>query len=106
MGKYLKTPMDHKIIDYLSIELFKLDPSNEHLNNFMAMKNEEGYNISKTINKFKKTNEIYWNSVKVEEKLSNSREKMVRYIEMNRNLSRSYVILVKYGENPWNSREK
>jgi len=58
MGKYLKTPMDHKIIDYLSIELFKLDPSNEHLNNFMAMKNEEGYHISKTINKFKKTNEL------------------------------------------------
>lgn len=50
--------------------------------------------------KFKKTNEIYWNSGKVEEKLSNSREKMVRSIEMNRNLSRSYVILVKYGENP------
>ena len=32
MGKYLKTPMDHKIIDYLSIELFQsLDPDNEHL---------------------------------------------------------------------------
>ena len=48
----------------------------------------------------KKTNEIYWNSGKVEEKLSNSREKMVRSIEINRNLSRSYAILVKYGENP------
>ena len=47
MGKFLKTPMDHKIIDYLSIELFKLDPSNKHLNKFMAMKNEEGYHIIK-----------------------------------------------------------
>ena len=58
MGKYLKTPMDHKIIDCLSIELFKLDPSNKHLNKFMAMKNEEGYHINKTINNFKKTNEL------------------------------------------------
>ena len=58
MGKYLKTPMDHKIIDHLSIELFKLDPSNAHLNKFMSMKNEEGYHINKTINNFKKTNEL------------------------------------------------
>jgi hypothetical protein len=58
MGKYLKTPMDHKIIDYLSIELFKLDPDNKYLNKFMSMKNEEGYHITKTINAFKKTNEL------------------------------------------------
>mgnify|MGYP003118539697 FL=1 len=58
MGKYLKTPMDHKIVDYLSIELFKLDPNNEHLNRFMNMKTEEGYHITKTINAFKKTNEL------------------------------------------------
>ena len=58
MGKYLKTPMDHKIVDYLSIELFKLDPNNEQLNRFMSMKTEEGYHITKTINAFKKTNEL------------------------------------------------
>ena len=58
MGKYLTTPMDHKIIDYLSIELFKLDPDNEYLNKFMTMKTEEGYHINKTINAFKKTNEL------------------------------------------------
>ena len=58
MGKYLKTPMDHKIVDYLSIELFKLYPNNEHLNRFMSMKTEEGYHINKTINAFKKTNEL------------------------------------------------
>jgi|TARA_R100000655_G_C2947248_1_gene186731 hypothetical protein len=58
MGKYLKTPMDHKIIDYLSIELFKLDPDNKYLNKFMSMKTEEGYHITKTINAFKKTNEL------------------------------------------------
>ena len=58
MGKYLKTPIDHKIVDYLSIELFKLDPNNEHLNRFMNMKTEEGYHITKTINAFKKTNEL------------------------------------------------
>ena len=58
MGKYLKTPIDHKIVDYLSIELFKLDPNNEHLNRFMSMKTEEGYHITKTINAFKKTNEL------------------------------------------------
>jgi hypothetical protein len=58
MGKFLKTPMDHKIIDYLSIELFKLDPSNKHLNKFMAMKNEEGYHISKSNNNFIITNEL------------------------------------------------
>ena len=58
MGKYLKTSMDHKIIDYLSIELFKLDPDNEYLNKFMTMKTEEGYHINKTINAFKKTNEM------------------------------------------------
>ena len=50
--------MDHKIIDYLSIELFKLDPDNEYLNKFMTMKTEEGYHINKTINAFKKTNEL------------------------------------------------
>ena len=58
MGKYLKTPMDHKIVDYLSIGLFKLDPNNEHLNRFMSMKTEEGCHINKTINAFKKTNEL------------------------------------------------
>ena len=58
MGKYLKTPRGHKIVDYLSIELFKLDPNNEHLNRFMSMKTEEGYHITKTINAFKKTNEL------------------------------------------------
>ena len=57
MGKYLKTPMDHKILDYLSIELFKLDPDNEHLNKFMGMKNEEGYSLTKVMNEYKKTNE-------------------------------------------------
>ena len=50
--------MDHKIVDYLSIELFKLDPNNEYLNRFMSMKTEEGYHITKTINAFKKTNEL------------------------------------------------
>ena len=55
MGKYLKTPMDHKIIDYLAIEVYKNDPTNPVLVKFMNMKNEEGYALTKTINKFKET---------------------------------------------------
>ena len=55
MGKHLKTSMDHKVIDYLAIELFKADPDNAVLNTFMNMKNEEGFYIVKTIDEFKKT---------------------------------------------------
>ena len=58
MGKHLKTSMDEKVIDYLAIELYKADPDNIVLNKFMSMKNEEGYHITKTINAFKKTNEL------------------------------------------------
>ena len=43
MGKYLKTPMDHKIVDYLSIELFKLDPNNEHLKQLMRLRKLMSY---------------------------------------------------------------
>jgi len=57
MGKYLKTPMDHKIIDYLAIEVYKNNPKNPVLVKFMNMKNEEGYHISKTIKEYEKTNE-------------------------------------------------
>ena len=32
MGKHLKTSMDEKVIDYLAIELYKLDPENAVLN--------------------------------------------------------------------------
>ena len=53
MGKHLKTSMDEKVIDYLAIELYKKDPNNIVLNKFMSMKNEEGYSLTKTINKFK-----------------------------------------------------
>ena len=55
MGKHLKTSMDEKVIEYLAIELYKKDPLNFVLNKFMSMKNEEGYSLTKTINKFKKT---------------------------------------------------
>ena len=55
MGKHLKTSMDEKVIDYLAIELYKKDPENIVLNKFMSMKNEEGYSLTKTINKFKET---------------------------------------------------
>jgi hypothetical protein len=55
MGKHLKTPMDEKIIDYLSIELYRLDPNNKILNKFKQMKNHEGQSIAKTISTFKKT---------------------------------------------------
>ena len=58
MGKFIKTPMDEKITSYLAIELYKKDPMNPVLAKFMSMKNEEGYHISKTIKKFKKTNEL------------------------------------------------
>lgn len=57
MGKYLKTQMDHKIIDYLAIEVYKNNPKNPVLVKFMNMKNEEGYHISKTIKEYEKTNE-------------------------------------------------
>ena len=55
MGKHIKTSMDEKVIDYLAIELYKADPDNIVLNKFMNMKNEEGYALTKTINKFKET---------------------------------------------------
>ena len=56
MGKHIKTSMDEKVIDYLAIELYKVDPDNVVLNKFMSMKNEEGYALTKTINKFKQVN--------------------------------------------------
>ena len=57
MGKHLKTSMDEKVIAYLAIELYKKDPLNTTLNKFMSMKNEEGYTLTKIINKFKDTGE-------------------------------------------------
>tara|TARA_X000000950_G_C13669082_1_gene559189 strand:- start:576 stop:815 length:240 start_codon:yes stop_codon:yes gene_type:complete len=54
MGKHLKTSMDEKIIDYLSIELHRIDPDNKILNKFKQMKNHEGQTIAKTISTFEK----------------------------------------------------
>ena len=42
MGKHLKTSMDMKVIDYLAIEVYKLDPENAVLNKFLKMDNFEG----------------------------------------------------------------
>ena len=55
MGKHLKTSMDEKVIEYLAIELYKKDTLNFVLNKFMSMKNEEGFSLTKTINKYKET---------------------------------------------------
>ena len=37
MGKHLKTSMDEKVIDYLAIEVYKLDPENPVLKKFLKM---------------------------------------------------------------------
>ncbi|MBH21647.1 MAG: hypothetical protein CML98_07740 [Rhodobiaceae bacterium] len=58
MGKHLKTSMDEKVIDYLAIELWRVDPNNKVLHKFMSMKNEEGYHIKKTILEYDKTKEM------------------------------------------------
>ena len=55
MGKHLKTSMDEKVIDYLAIELWRIDPNNKVLHKFMSMQNEEGFHIKKTINEYDKT---------------------------------------------------
>ena len=55
MGKHLKTSMDEKVIDYLAIELYRLDPENAVLNKFLGMDNFEGTEMLKTIREFKKT---------------------------------------------------
>jgi|TARA_B100000989_G_scaffold257185_1_gene206616 hypothetical protein len=55
MGKHLKTSMDYKIIDYLTIELHRLDPNNKVLGKFKQMNNHEGQTMSKTIKEFDKT---------------------------------------------------
>ena len=55
MGKHLKTSMDYKVVEYLAIELWRKDPNNKVLHKFMAMKNEEGNHIRKTIETFDKT---------------------------------------------------
>ena len=57
MGKFIKTPMDEKIVSYLAIELYKKDPTNPVLAKFMSMKNEEGYSLTKVMNEYKKRNE-------------------------------------------------
>ena len=58
MGKHLKTSMDEKVIDYLAIELWRIDPNNKVLHKFMSMKNEEGYHIKKTILEYDKSKEF------------------------------------------------
>ena len=55
MGKHLKTSMDEKVIDYLAIELYKLDPKNAVLNKFLGMDNFEGTELQKTLREYKKT---------------------------------------------------
>ena len=55
MGKHLKTSMDMKVIDYLAIEVYKLDPENPVLKKFLKMDNFEGTELTKTIREFKKT---------------------------------------------------
>jgi hypothetical protein len=55
MGKHLKTSMDEKVIDYLAIELYRLDPENAVLNKFLGMDNFEGTELTKTIREYKKT---------------------------------------------------
>ena len=55
MGKHLKTSMDEKVIDYLAIELYKLDPENAVLNRFLGMDNFEGTELQKTLRECKKT---------------------------------------------------
>tara|TARA_B100001057_G_scaffold271202_1_gene271407 strand:- start:296 stop:547 length:252 start_codon:yes stop_codon:yes gene_type:complete len=55
MGKHLKTSMDMKVIDYLAIEVYKLDPENAVLKKFLGMDNFEGTEMQKTIREFKKT---------------------------------------------------
>ena len=55
MGKHLKTSMDMKVIDYLAIEVYKLDPENAVLNKFLKMDNFEGTELTNTIREYKKT---------------------------------------------------
>ena len=59
MGKHLKTSMDEKVIDYLAIELYRLDPENAVLNKFLGMDNFEGTELQKTLREYKKLLKIY-----------------------------------------------
>ncbi len=44
-----------KVIDYLAIEVYKLDPENAVLKKFLGMDNFEGTELQNTIREFKKT---------------------------------------------------
>ena len=48
MGKHIKTSMDEKVIDYLAIEVYKLDPENAVLKKLLGMDNFEGTELQKT----------------------------------------------------------
>ena len=54
MGKHIKTSMDEKVIDYLAIEVYKLDPENAVLKKFLGMDNFEGTELQKTIREYSK----------------------------------------------------
>lgn len=49
MGKHIKTKLDYDIIENLAKELFKLDPNNKILNNYLIMDNFEGAELRKCL---------------------------------------------------------
>ena len=55
MGKHIKTSMDEKVIAYLAIEVYRLDPDNETLNKFRSMLTDTGYEIDKVLKEYEKT---------------------------------------------------
>ena len=53
--EYFEILFDNNEFKELDAKMTSKDPLNFVLNKFMSMKNEEGYNLTKTINKFKST---------------------------------------------------
>ena len=52
MGKHLKTKIDYDMINDLSQELSRLDPTNEKLNKYLVMDNFEGAELRKHLKQF------------------------------------------------------
>jgi len=52
MGKHLKTKIDYDMINDLSQELSRLDPTNKKLNKYLEMDNFEGAELRKHLKQF------------------------------------------------------
>ena len=51
MGKHIKTQLDYDMIEKFAQEIHRLDPQNAVLQHYLSMRNFEGAELRKAINK-------------------------------------------------------